>query len=109
MKCLLIVIMLCSCTMHAESKAKKVWRWSVAALTLGAALDYASSVGQYETHPIVRQPNGLFNARRGAALKIGVCTGLVLIGKKYPTVGATANFTAGGVWTGAAIRNWRVR
>ena len=107
MKCILILV-LCT-TLHAESKIRKVWKWSTAALITGATLDLASSVGQYEANPLARQANGRFSAGRGITLKAGVCTGLVILGKKYPTLGTTANFTAGGAWAGVAIRNWRIR
>ena len=104
-----LIIIIAACTLSAESRWHKVWKWSIVALTTGATMDISSSIGQYEANPIVRQPNGLFSPKRGIAIKAGICTGLILLGKKYKREGTAANFVAGGVWSGVAIRNWKVR
>jgi hypothetical protein len=96
-------------TVTAESRWRKAWRWSTVALVSAATADISSSIGQYEANPLARQANGRFSVGRGVILKAGVCTGLILLGKKDKRVSTIANFTAGGVWTGAAIRNWRLQ
>lgn len=91
----------------AESRGRRVWRWSLAALATGASLDVASSWGRYEANPLARDATGRFSPVRGLALKAGVGAGLWLLGRKSPKAGTVANLTAAGIWAGAALHNWR--
>lgn len=98
-----------------ESKWKKVWKWSAAALMAGNAMDVASSYGYQEANGFLRSGNGQLN-QRGTALKFGIMAG-ALVGqhyllKKNPEMTkplAITNFAVGAAYTGIAVRNWRVR
>jgi hypothetical protein len=98
-----------------ESKWKKMWKWSAAALMAGNAMDVASSYGYQEANGFLRSGNGQLN-QRGTAIKFGVMAG-ALVGqhyllKKNPEMTkplAITNFAVGAAYTGIAVRNWRVR
>lgn len=108
MRRLALLLTLTSLPLAAESRARKVWKWSLGALAAGAASDIASSWGKYESNPLARDSSGRFSPARGIALKSGVIAGLWIVGRKSPQVGAAANFSAAGVWAGAAISNSKV-
>lgn len=91
----------------AQSRPRKVWKWSLAALASGASLDVASSWGRYEANPLARDATGRFSPARGLALKAGVGAGLWLLGRKSPKAGTVANLTAASIWAGATLHNWR--
>lgn len=98
-----------------ESKWKKVWKWSAAALMAGNAMDVASSYGYQEANGFLRSGNGQLS-QRGTAIKFGVMAG-ALLGQHYlmknnPEMAkplAITNFAVGAAYTGIAVRNWRVR
>lgn len=98
-----------------QSKWKKAWAWSAAALIAGNTLDVASSYGYRETNGVLRGANGQLN-QRGAAIKFGVMAG-ALLGQHYmlkqnPELQkplAITNFAVGAAFSGIAVRNWRVR
>lgn len=98
-----------------ESKWKKAWKWSAAALMAGNAMDVASSYGYQETNGVLRSGNGQLN-QRGTAIKFGVMAG-ALVGQYYllkqnPEMEkplAITNFAVGAAFSGIAVRNWKVR
>ncbi len=98
-----------------ESKWRRAWKWSAAALIAGNALDVASSYGYRETNGVLRGGNGQLN-QRGAAIKFGVMAG-ALLGQHYmlkqnPGMEkplAITNFAVGAAFSGIAVRNWKVR
>lgn len=98
-----------------ESKWKKAWKWSAAALMAGNALDVASSYGYGESNALLRSGNGRLNMR-GTGIKFGVMAGALAgqyyLMKKHPELEkpiAITNFTLSAGFTGLAVRNWRVR
>ena len=98
-----------------ESKWKKAWKWSAAALMAGNTMDVASSYGYQETNGVLRSGNGQLN-QRGTAIKFGVMAG-ALVGQYYllkqnPEMEkplAITNFAVGAAFSGIAVRNWKVR
>lgn len=98
-----------------ESKWKKAWKWSAAALMAGNAMDVASSYGYQEANGVLRSGNGQLN-QRGTAIKFGVMAG-ALVGQYYllrqnPEMEkplAITNFAVGAAFSGIAVRNWKVR
>ena len=98
-----------------ESKWKKAWKWSAAALMAGNAMDVASSYGYQEANGVLRSGNGQLN-QRGTAIKFGVMAG-ALLGQHYllkqnPEMEkplAITNFAVGAAFSGIAVRNWKVR
>ena len=98
-----------------ESKWKKAWNWSAAALMAGNAMDVASSYGYQEANGVLRSGNGQLN-QRGTAIKFGVIAG-ALAGQYYllkqnPEMEkplAMTNFAVGAAFSGIAVRNWKVR
>lgn len=98
-----------------ESKWKKAWKWSAAALMAGNAMDVASSYGYQETNGVLRSANGQLN-QRGTAIKFGIMAG-ALVGQYYllkqnPEMEkplAMTNFAVGAAFSGIAVRNWKVR
>lgn len=98
-----------------ESKWKKVWKWSAAALMAGNAMDVASSYGYQEANGVLRSGNGQLN-QRGTAIKFGVMAS-ALVGQYYllkqnPELEkplAMTNFAVGAAFSGIAVRNWKVR
>ena len=100
---------------HTESKWKKVWKWSAAALVAGSAMDVASSYGYQEANPLLQGSGGHLNAR-GTGIKFGILAGS-LLGQHYllknkPELEkplAITNFAIGATYGTIAVRNWRVR
>ena len=98
-----------------ETKWKKAWKWSAAALMAGNTMDVASSYGYQETNGVLRSGNGQLN-QRGTAIKFGVMAG-ALVGQYYllkqnPEMEkplAITNFAVGAAFSGIAVRNWKVR
>ena len=106
-------------TLHAESRAVKIWRWSLVALIAGNSLDVASTVGQYECNPVLSR--GQFGAR-AVAIKGGVALITIVAERRIlrnghgyvPADAVTgyrplviANFATGAALSGIAVRNWR--
>ncbi|MGJ5814095.1 hypothetical protein [Paludibaculum fermentans] len=97
-----------------QTKWKKAWAWSAAALMASVAADTASSMGRTEMNPLLRGSAGQFNAR-SAALKFSIAGALLgsqyLLVKKHPEQAAwaaTGNFAAAGLTSGIAVRNFRL-
>ena len=97
------------------SASRKLWKWSVAALATGSAVDAWSSWGRQEANPILRGPGGRFSAR-GIGLKAAIAGGAVATqwalqrkngeGAKGMAI---ANFGMAGTFTGAAIYNQKLK
>lgn len=97
-----------------QTKWKKAWAWSAAALMASVAVDTASSMGRPEMNPLLRGSMGQFNGR-SAGLKFGIAGALLgsqyLLLKRHPEQAAwaaTGNFTAAGLTSGVAVRNYRL-
>lgn len=95
----------------AETKAKKFWKWSIAALVAGATMDVATSYGELEGNSLLRGKDGRLGAK-GAALKFGFIGGALLgealIVRRHPEAAlalGVANFGVGELLGGLAIRN----
>src|SRR5581483_11558089 len=91
---ILVVLLVASCS--AESRGRKLWHASLAALVAGSAADAASSYGKYESNPLL---GPAFNRRsvtiKAAFLGSSVCTQLLFVKhwKKYGPA-TTVNFVA---------------
>jgi hypothetical protein len=94
---------------------KKPWltpfRASEFAVIGGIAADSASSWGCFESHPLLRSPDGRFGGR-GLGLKLSISGGGVLaahlLARKYPKLEKPLTFVLGGsaAWlNGVALRN----
>lgn len=104
-------VLLSACSLHAEGKAHKFYKASVAAFVAGNALDTASSFGPgRETNPLLAR-GGQFTAG-SAGIKLGIASG-ILVGeyflmRKHPELEkplGVANFGIGAALTGVAIHN----
>jgi hypothetical protein len=103
------------CGADAENaKWKKRWRISAAAFAISSVLDFSSSVGRYETNPLLRNANGRFSVGKGAAVKGGLLAGMLLAqawamrGRKDPAIVRAAtisNYGAAAAVTAVSIRN----
>jgi hypothetical protein len=98
-----------------DSRKRSLWKASLVALVAATAADMQSSVGRHEANPLLRSPNGQFQAR-GFAIKAAITGGAVaaqwLLLKNNPQAdkyAAVANFGMAGVFTSAAIHNHGVR
>jgi hypothetical protein len=99
---------------RAESRGHKLFRWSIAAVTVGNGLDAASSYGQSEANPVLAQ-RGQFQTG-SVVLKFGIVGGVIaaegLLLRKHPDAAKPAaliNFGMAGAFTGAAVRNWKAQ
>jgi hypothetical protein len=97
-----------------QTKWKKAWAWSAAALMASVAMDTASSMGRPEMNPLLRGSMGQFNGR-SAGLKFGIAGALLgsqyLLLQRHPEQAAwaaTGNFAAAGLTSGIAVRNYRL-
>lgn len=62
----------------AESRGKRIWKWTVAAVVASSAADIASSMGgKYEMNVLLRSRDGTFGTR-GIAIK-SVMVGGILV------------------------------
>jgi hypothetical protein len=95
-----------------------LWKVSVAAMTAGAALDAASTLGKREMNPLYGlEPGQRFGAKEvmiRTLMPVGIgALERYLLSKpsmrwaKGPLT--VLNFVAGGTFTGAAVRNWRIK
>lgn len=84
-----------------------LWKISVVALLLGNSLDSASSFRHPELNPILAT-NGRFGGK-GIAIKTGAVGGIIILLHRHPKAGAAVNFGAAGLFTGIAVRNWRMK
>lgn len=99
MKHLLVLLLLAAA---ANAKAAD---WTFSVMIAGGSADIVSSLGRYEANPLARGPSGRFSVRRALPLKAGICAGLWLVRRRWPTTGKVAMATAGIAWTAAAVRN----
>jgi hypothetical protein len=112
MKVLLLLFLTIS--LHAETGAQRIWKWSAAALVAGSTIDIASSYGQQELNPLYAGPDGRFGTR-GVIVRSAVVATSLFIGwrvlQKHPNakIPALANFALGGGAGMVAIRNYRVK
>lgn len=83
--------------------------WSLSIMLVGGTTDVVSSLGRYEVNPLARGPAGRFSPARAIPLKAGICAGLWLVRRKWPTTGKVAMATAGVAWTAVAARNVAVK
>lgn len=97
------------------SAGRKLWKWSVAALAAGSAVDAMSSWGHREANPLLRGPDGRFSAR-GIGLKAAIAGSAVAaqwaLQRKNPGAAkgmAFANFGMAGTFTGAAVYNQSIK
>lgn len=105
------LMLLCfTLTAHAENR---FWKWSVVAMASANVADAVSTVGAYETNPVLGI--GPFGGR-AIGIKIGIASGIVLaeylIHRKYPEATrpmAFANCATAGALSVIAFRNIIVR
>lgn len=95
-----------------QNRWHTAWKWSVAALAAGNAMDAASSHGQREFNPVLGQQFGA----RSSAIKFGIVGGAVvaqyLISRKLPQAEkplAIINFSMAGAFVAASVRNVRMQ
>lgn len=97
-----------------DRRSKLVWRISVAALLAGTAMDAATSMGKYESNPLLRSADGKFGMK-GIAIKGGLA-GLI-VGpqiafrdrRELRSKFAIINFLEAGFFGGLAIHNAGIR
>jgi hypothetical protein len=96
---------------------KKVWTASVAALAAVNVMDARSSVGRYETNPLLRDGQGRFNTGRAIAVKSAASGGILLVQfllmrrnpqERLEKPAAIINFAAAATVGAIAYRNTRV-
>jgi hypothetical protein len=115
----LLVCLLATGIAHGQTKRpwKKAWIVSVGALIAVNVLDARSSVGRYETNPLLRDSQGRFNTRRTVMVKSAASGGMLLLQvvlhKRMPEQSlekpsAAVNFTAAAAVGATAFRNTRI-
>lgn len=93
-----------------ESRAGKLWKWSVATLVASSAADAATSWGRMEANPALRGPGGRFSTK-GLLLKsslVGGVLGAQMLMKKdqrSQRAMAWTNFALAGALGGVAAYN----
>lgn len=105
----------------AQAQAKRTWKkaWlaSAASLVTVNVMDAHSSVGRYETNPLLRDPYGRFSPGKAVAVKSAASGGLLLVQylllKKRPDEGlekaaTVVNFAAAAAVGAVAYRNTKV-
>lgn len=115
---LLIGVALTTGTVRAQPpdppRSSKLWWTSVATLFASSLLDAHSSWNQPELNPVLRDANGRFGMR-AVGIKLGI-TGVWVATQwiwlrrsrsveRYATL---SNFAAASVFTGVAVRNYRL-
>ena len=108
----MITVLLLATSCFAETKAHKIWRWSVAAVVAGSAADAATSLGKHEGNPVLGASfGGRALAIKGAVLgtSLGVQYFAMRHGNNAKTIGTIANFSAAGVFAATAIHNSRIK
>lgn len=115
----LLVCLLAAGIAHGQTKPrwKKVWIVSVGALIAVNVLDARSSVGRYETNPLLRDSQGRFNTRRTVMVKSAASGGMLLLQvvlhRRMPEQSlekpsAVVNFAAATTIGATAYRNTRM-
>ena len=116
----LLVCLLAAGIAHGQTKRgwKKAWIVSVGALIAVNVLDARSSVGRYETNPLLRDSQGRFNTRRTVMIKSAASGGMLAIQmvlhRRMPEQSlerpsAVVNFAAAAAVGSTAFRNARIR
>lgn len=89
---------------------KKAWIASLAALVTVNVLDARSSMGHYETNPLLQNSQGRFSPGRAIAVKSAASGGMILVqillNRDKPST--IVNFAAAGTLGATAYRNSRV-
>lgn len=115
----LLVCLLAVGIAHGQTKRgwKKVWIVSVGALIAANVLDARSSVGRYETNPLLCDSQGRFNTRRSVAIKSAASGGMlvlqVVLHRRMPEQSlekpsAVVNFAAAAAVGATAFRNTKI-
>ena len=90
-----------------------LWAASIAAMAAGTSADAVSSWHKREGNSLLASSNGMFGAR-GISIKAGIAAGVLLPQimlrkhKELRTAFVVGNLTEAGVFTGAAIHNFRL-
>lgn len=78
----------------------------------GTSLDAASSWGQPELHPLLRNSRGEFGGR-GLAVKLGVFGGVEVVkwklARRHGKTARALSLVPAAMYGGVAVRNWRAR
>jgi hypothetical protein len=102
-------------TISEPSTVTRLWKPSIAALTVASALDAHSSWGKCcEANPLLPAGNGRFGAA-AASVKAGALGGQLLFQtwavRRWPRAAkplAIINYATAGLLTGVAIRNYGI-
>jgi hypothetical protein len=96
-----------------ESRTKRLWKWSLAAVAAGNAADVATSMGRHELNPVLGA--GTFGMR-ATGIKIGISTATVgvqyLLVRRHPQAArklAIVNFGMAAATGGVAAHNVSLR
>jgi hypothetical protein len=96
-----------------DKHIKILWTASIVAMLAGTSLDAASSWHKMEGNTLLASSNGLFGAR-GVGIKAGIAAGVLLpqiVLRKHKDLRiafAIGNLAEAGMFTGAAIHNFRM-
>ncbi len=115
----LLVCLLAAVIAHAQTRRpwKKTWIVSVGALIAVNVLDARSSVGRYETNPLLRNSQGMSNTGRTVMIKSAASGGMIVLQmvlhRRMPEQSlekpsAVVNFTAAAAVGATAFRNTRI-
>jgi len=97
-----------------EKRVRNVWIASILAMTAATTVDAVSSWHKQESNGLLASSNGTFGGR-GVALKAGIAAGFLtpqIIFRRHRdwhAAFAVGNFAEAGIFTGAAIHNFRVK
>jgi hypothetical protein len=109
---ILVVCLLTVGTAHGQTGHgwKKAWIASVASLVTVNVLDARSSMGRYETNPLLQNSQGRFSVGRAIAVKSAASGGMILVQLllKREKASTIVNFAAAGTLGATAYRNSRV-
>ena len=115
--CLLAVGSACPCFGESKRGWKKIWTVSVAVLATAHVMDARSSMGRFETNPLLQNGQGRFSTGRGIAVKSAASGGMIvvqlLLHRRRPDQGlekqaAIVNFAAAAVVGATAYRNTKI-
>lgn len=105
-------LVLMAVSIHAETRAKRLWHWSIAALAAANIADGASSIGQVEANPALGRQFGT----QFVAVKAGVLLGTLSLQrwvlKRNPQAARLfvySNFAAAAGLGAVATRNYMIR
>jgi hypothetical protein len=101
--------------MDRDARSLRAWKFSLAPVVAGQALDIASSYHMRELNPLLAGPDGRFGVK-GATIKIGATAAILgveyLIIRKRPgssRILAKLNWAAGFVSIGFAAHNFAIK